>query len=96
MNFVYVNESDYDEAFYKAQAIYFIEDMQLLCQGIPNDNQKDIRDFCKKNTEKFEENSCYYLNIPEINLTVLLATTSTPFLLFMATLSPERSNATQE
>lgn len=92
--FQLITEENYDatSSEHKGACIYFATDEQLLCNNIPKGIQTNLLNYIKEHAGLFDNGVCYYILDMDSMHSVVFTIDPTPFMMFMATLSPDPQN----
>lgn len=92
--FQLITEEKYDaeSSEHKGVAIYFATDERLFCENVPKEVQHIFLDYLKEHVDSLQENTCYYILDMQTLYSIVFTIINTPFMVFMATLSPDPQN----
>lgn len=90
--FQVITEEDYGDfkETSRGQAIYFVPDDKIVTANVPDYIRPELLDYVREHQEYWSDDECCYVVDFEWRTAIMLTKVKTPFLIFMATLSPDK------
>ncbi len=96
--FQVITKEDYElfKETSRGQAIYFVPDDKLVTANIPDHIRQELLDYVREHQEYWPDDECCYVVDFEWRTAIMLTKVETPFLIFMATMSPDDPRLTPQ